>query len=323
MNASYAYSLWTMESLSLDLKQLSYFISVSDARSFSRAATRLRLTQPALSRRIKELESEMGVALLERHGRGVSLTEAGHHLLERASGLLRLASSIKEEVVARASEPAGSLVVAMPAAFRSMVTSELVGHFKATHPQVKLGVLELTSAGRQEAVLTGKADMAVITSVDPEEGLVLHPLINESLFLVGARERALDTGKAVTLSYLKGLPLIQNSKPNGLRLILEKALVLQGLSADTRIEVDTLGVMIDLVAAGPYFTVLPYSAIHNEVRSGRVTAAPIKGAAITWQVVSATGRPQTAASRLFEGQLRSRSVQLVRTGTWKTGKALR
>jgi LysR family transcriptional regulator, nitrogen assimilation regulatory protein len=307
----------------LDLKQLTYFLGVCEARSFSRAAARLRLTQPALSRRMRDLETELGVELLERHGRGISLTEAGVLLRERAQGLLRLADGIRSEVAARASEPAGDLVVGLPAAFRAMLTSSLVAGFHADYPLVQLRVRELTSPARQESVLSGAADLAVVTSFEPEEGVDSRPLANESLFLVGKAEGApVSSAGTIALKQLKGLPLVLNGRPNGMRATLDRALARAGVEANTQVEVDALAVILDLVVTGPYFTVLPYSSIERDVLAGRLAAVPLQGLSLTWHVVSAKGRATSLAARLFERKLRERCRELVSTVRWKTGKLL-
>lgn len=301
---------------------MNYFLAISEARSFSRAATSLRLTQPALSRRIRELEAELGASLFERHGRGVTLTEAGTLLHERATGILRLAGAAKEEIAAHTREPSGDLAVALPAAYRVLITAKLLANYNRLYPKVRLRVLELTTVGRQEAVVAGRADLAVITSVDPDEGLVVRPLVNEALFIVGAPERGLRASRSECLKDIAKLPLVQNTRPNGMRLILEKAISRAGFENHTVMEVDAIGMMIDLAAAGPYCAVAPFSAIQNHVEAQRVSAAPIAGLAITWQVVAASDRPISVAARAFEEMLVFECRTAIHLGKWKTGKLI-
>lgn len=271
---------------------------------------------------MKELEAELGASLFERHGRGISLTDAGALLQERATGILRLAGAVKEEIAASASEPAGDLVVALPAAFRLLITSRLLAEYNRLHPKVRLRVLELTTVGRQEAVLAGRADIAVTTTVDPEEGLVLKPLVNEALCIVGPPDRMFRASRAESLQDIAALPLVQNCRPNAMRLIVDKAMSRAGLESQTAMEVDALSVMIDLAAAGPYCAAAPYSAVQHHVEAQRVSAAPIVGLTITWQVVAASGRPMSVAARMFETMLIAQCAAAIQQRKWRTGKLI-
>lgn len=304
----------------MHLKQLAYFLAIAEARSFTHAAVRLRVTQPALSRQIKELEDELGAALFERHIHGLSLTDAGRVLHERATGILRAAAAVKDEIAATLSEPAGGLVVALPAAFRRLITSTLVCEYRRRYPKVRLCVLELTTVERQEAVMEGHADLAVTTTVDPEEGLTLRPLVNEALCIVAPPRRRFELSRTEPLESIARLSLVQNRRPNAMRLILDAALSRAGLSSHTEIEVDALDMMIELVVAGPYCIVAPYSSIHDYIETRRISAAPIAGLRVTWQIVVSSRRPISVAVRRFEEMLVSKCKALIETRKWETAQ---
>src|SRR5271154_4859722 len=98
----------------MELKQLSYFLGIADSGSFSKAAVRLSVAQPILSRQIKLLESELGVELLYRNGRGVILSEAGKLLDTYARTVMSLVDKAKSEIGALRAEPRGRVAIAMP-----------------------------------------------------------------------------------------------------------------------------------------------------------------------------------------------------------------
>lgn len=304
----------------MDLKQLTYFLAIAEAQSFTHAAVRLRITQPALSRQIKELEAELGAPLFERHIHGLSLTDAGKILCERAIGILGAAAAVKDEIAVTLTEPAGDLVVALPAAFRSLITAQLICEYRRRYPKVRMCVLELTTVERQEAVMEGHADLAVTTTMDPEEGLALRPLANEALFIVGPPARQFKVAHAESLESIARLPLVQNTRPNAMRLILETAFSRAGLSSRTAIEVDALDMMTELAVAGSYCFVAPYSSIQHHIETGKISAAPIAGLRITWQIVVSSRRPVSLAVRRFEEMLVSKCKMLIDTHKWETGQ---
>ncbi len=279
----------------MDLKQLSYFISVADAQGFARAGSKLRMSQPALSRQVRALESELGMQLFIRHGRGVTLTEAGVLLREHANGILRHVDKVKSEISERALQPSGELRVGLPAAFRDLVTPGVIGAFNERYPGVSLLVMELTSVGREEAVAAGLADLAVVTAIDSDSTLVSQPLVSESLLLVGAPSAGLSADRPVDLEELARLPLVQNTLPNGVRLVLERAMARRGLAPRTALEVDSQPVTIKPRRAG---RPLRLRALLGHPR--RSQAGPRLGGARDWAAHHLED-PQRAEPAAFAG----------------------
>ena len=109
----------------MDLVQLRYFTRIAALRSFNRAAAHLAVAQPALTRPVKLLEEELGVQLLLRHSRGVEPTEAGEILAHGAETILRLADTVKSDVVTRAMEPRGTVRIGFPPSLGLLMTGDL------------------------------------------------------------------------------------------------------------------------------------------------------------------------------------------------------
>ena len=136
----------------MDLKQLHYFVEVAQAGNVSRAATRVWISQPALSRQMQLLEQELGVQLFERKARGVMLTDAGKLLQQRAAVLLKDVALMKEEVSARSLEPIGGVGLAVPTALRSLLTARVTAGFCTAHPKAVLTVHEGMSRSARDMV---------------------------------------------------------------------------------------------------------------------------------------------------------------------------
>src|SRR5438445_12736117 len=119
----------------MDLTSLRYFSAVADAGSFSRAAALLNMTQPSLSRQIQLLEAEFGQRLMERHGRGVRLTEAGVALQTHARTIFEATEHARADMAERLRNPRGRLTVGMPPRVAHVVTPDCAERFHNASPE--------------------------------------------------------------------------------------------------------------------------------------------------------------------------------------------
>ncbi len=143
----------------MELRQLRYFVGVAEQLSFTRAAQKLRVAQPALSRQIRQLEEEVGVALFERGRQGVRLTGAGRAFLPEARSLLAQSA----EAVRTARETGrGSLNIGyIWALFHSLVPAA-VAQFRRGQPEVSVNLFDLTGTQQAEALIEGRLDAGFI-----------------------------------------------------------------------------------------------------------------------------------------------------------------
>jgi DNA-binding transcriptional LysR family regulator len=146
----------------LDLRLVRYFVAVAQAANVTRAAERLHLSQPALSASVKQLEQHLGVALLERDGRGVALTAAGELLLRRGLELLEHADAVADEVRGRDDEPAARLRLGLSPTARYGVGPALLAACAAAVPAAMLYSSEDTTGALLRDVAHGRLDLAVV-----------------------------------------------------------------------------------------------------------------------------------------------------------------
>ncbi len=301
----------------MDIKQLKYFLQVAHARSFSRAAEQIRIAQPAVSRQVSQLERELGMKLLDRSRRGVQPTEVGRRLEERAQAIIRQLDQLKAEMVAHADAPSGDAALGIPPSLRTMLTIPLAAQYHKRYPQVRLRIIEDTTIGLSQVVAAGQVDVALISTVEPQSILSRLSLLSESMCLIAPRERGLDLRKPVSITELSGLPLIQTPYPNSLRVLVERAMAKKKIAPDVRVEANTL-LMIDLVRGGLGYTILPYCAVHEHLRAGSISAAPIAGLRISWILAHSKERPLTTASQKLIAHLREQAKDLIARKVWKT-----
>ena len=166
----------------MDLKQLEYFVVVVEKGSFSRAAAALNLAQPSISRQVALLEQELGQRLLERTGRGVTPTQAGHALQAHARVMLNAAAQALFEIKEMSDEPAGKVVVGLPNRVASGLCVPLVREFRERLPNAMLSVVEGLSLSLREGLLAGRIDVGVLFDLWDQTGLVSILVVPEFLW---------------------------------------------------------------------------------------------------------------------------------------------
>lgn len=306
----------------MNLRQLGYFLQIAELQSFTRAASVLHVAQPSLSRQMQTLEQELGVLLFVRSDKGVRLTEAGLALRERADGVLQQVRQIRDEISAQSLAPSGELSFGLPPSLFELVTVPLVSEFHRRHPQLRLSVVEGVSATLHEQVVKGKLDLAVVSDAEPLGTLHSQPLVREQLFLVGPKDAGLDAETELPVGALAERPLILTSRPNAMRLIVERALGALGPLAQPAVEANTSRLLCELVAGGLGYTVLPFSAFCEPYREGRLTVAPVAALAVTWTLISSRERGPWLAGRKLRELIGEVVQRQIAAGHWRGATAL-
>jgi len=208
----------------LDLRPLYYFVQVAEGGSFSRASSSLSISQPVLSRFIKRLEDDLQVKLLHRHGRGVSLTEAGERLFEHAGPILRNLSQAQTEVIALRGAPLGNVTVALPPMLGGVVTAELVRRLRAEHPLISIGLREGFAAESLEWLASGGVDAGIVFNPPHIATLISEHVLDDKVHLVGT-PGSLDlvAGSKFSAKRLGDLPMVLPPAPHRLRALIEDA----------------------------------------------------------------------------------------------------
>lgn len=303
----------------MELRQLEYFIAIAETGSFSRAAVRLSVGQPILSRQIKALEAELGAALYHRTGRGIVLSEAGRVLEQHARGVLETAAGAKRAVAADGLEPSGKVTIGLPPSVGAVLTASLARQFRGQFPKVSLGVMEGFSGHVLEWLSTGRIDVAVLYNAPRIATLMSEPLLTDELFLLGPAGDPAHAGQGeVPAARLAQFPLILPSRPHGLRVVVDDYLHRIGVTPDVRMEIDAMPSTLNLVESGMGYTILSYSCVHPLIVSGRIRFWPIVQPTMTRSLVVATStqRPVTKAARALVGFVRRQIDVLVAQGHW-------
>lgn len=257
----------------MDLRQLRYFVATVEAGSITQAAASLRVAQPAVSARLRDLEDSLGVPLLQRSRSGVALTRHGHVLLDHARAILRQVGVAAEEVRA-AGAVSGQVVLGIPGAVTSSLVAPLLARLTAEHPALQLRVVEAMTATLLEWLHAGRLDVAVLFASQNLVGLTVTEVDEDELWLVGPPGR-FDASRPMPIASLSGIALITAGTGSTLRGILMAAARSAGVPLDVVAEVDAISEMLNLARQGLGCTVLAPVAFADALARGEVSATPL------------------------------------------------
>lgn len=302
----------------MELRQLGTFLHVAELGSVSKAAQRLRIAQPALSRQLLQLEADLKVALFTRHGRGMVLTPAGELLRARATNVLQTLEEARADLLQAAAEEGGNVVFGMPPTVGEVLAARLIERFMAHHPAIALRFVTASTGYLLEWLQSGQVDIAIVHAPEDASKLKLTALLEEELLFVSAANRPAAAGHSVTLAAVARHRLVMTGAQHGLRILAEREARRLGLRLDVAVEVDSLAVLKTLVLRRVGATILPFAAIHQDVAAGLLHAVPITEPRLARTLVMAQPLQAKASLpvRRFAQVLESEVAAMVQTQAW-------
>lgn len=269
----------------MDLKQLEYFVEVVARGSFSKAAVSLNLAQPSLSRQIALLETELGHRLLERTGRGVSVTEAGIVLLSHAKVMLSAAEDAKFQIKEMRNDPTGKVVVGLPHRVAMSLCVPLIKRFRAQLPNALITVVEGLSLSLRDGLINGRIDIGLLFDPAPTPLLHYESLMRERLMLVAPESFKLP--KQISLQMLKEFPMVLPSSPNPIRNLVDAVLLPRKINLNIVAEVGAVHSALALVETSMACSILPESALNLRTNNLKISFSPIGPPAMWNQLILA------------------------------------
>jgi len=198
----------------MELRHLRYFIGVAEEENVSRAALKLHVSQPALSRQIRDLEDELGFLLLERSAKSVHLTEAGRAFLIEARAVLQRAEDAVKAARAIATGESGELHVGYAPSITARILPQILRAFQAELPKVRVRLHDFSTEEMLAGLREGRLQIAFVVRLTPAllRGLRFAELSRDSICLAVAPEHPLAGRRAVTLVEIAREPLITYSR---------------------------------------------------------------------------------------------------------------
>jgi LysR family nitrogen assimilation transcriptional regulator len=297
------------------LKQIRFFVAAVDWGSLSRAASLLNVAQTAFSHQIAQLEAGLETQLLTRTARGVHTTEAGDRFYRHARTILRQMEAAVTDATGKATIT-GSVAIGLPTSVATTLALPLLAAILKRHPGIRPEFFESLSGYLHELTARHRLDLTFLFRDTAAPGLIIEPLLYESLFLV-AKAGSIGA-QSISMQEASRLPLVLPSPTHTLRSLVDESFARIGLPLDVIADIDSLPTMRKAAAAGLAATILPMSALTGVSELGQLTAVKLTDPGIVRAVslCRASDHPVTGPSIATAELIRDEVRRLVREGVW-------
>jgi DNA-binding transcriptional LysR family regulator len=289
--------------LQFDFRDLEQFIAVAETGSIARAAERCHTVASAVSKRLSDLETSFGTALLVRGAKGVELTPAGHAFLARARGLLHQAQQLDDELRRHASGARGHVrVFANISAIVEFLPAALAS-FLESHPDISIHLEEHVSTSVASGVADNLADFGILGNVAAIDGLTLTPFRSDELVVVLKPDHPLSDNESLSFEDIVQLPLVGLHDNSSLHHLLSRGAADAGRPLNIRIRVTSFDAVCAMVAAGLGISVIPRAAAAPYTGQSRLRAVTLRESWAKRQLLICTRAQQplpSAAQRLLD-----------------------
>lgn len=251
----------------MDLRQILYFLRAYEERSFTRAAAKANVVQPALSMQIGRLEAELSTALFVRTKRGLEPTAAGHRLYERCIPIARGVAAAKQDILdfAAGSKILQSFRVGMPPAIARGSAGTFLADFLNANPNIAVSVTEAYSADLTGLVRDGELDIALGAIPPANSGLAAWPAFKDSLVLVTGKPINGPSFTPSKLSKIKNLKLIVPAKSHLLNTLTLDFIAATGIQPARVLEVQGYVSTFELARSSDWAGIFPATSMVEEM----------------------------------------------------------
>lgn len=289
--------------MAINLRHLRVFAAVVDEGGFTRAAASLRLTQPAISKSINELERQLHLRLLDRDGRTLALTAAGRALHARARELFGVEKLAEQELRELRGLKRGALRIAATPTLANYMLADALGRFRRRHPRVPVRVVTGRESEIARALLESRVDLAFVEhrASDPRlEARVLH---SEDVVVVAEPHHALAGGQTVDVAALADDTFLVGGPRSSSRVLAARALAAYGIRLRNALQVGGTEAIKRAAAAGLGLAVLPRAVAADYLVLGRIAELAVRGMEVRHEMLELRVHhrvPSGAARELLE-----------------------
>ena len=290
--------------MSLNLHHLRLFTAVVQHGGFTKAAAKLNLSQPAISKSLNELERQLGLELIERTGRTVRLTDAGQTLYARASELFGVERAAEQELRELRGLKRGTLRIAASTTIATYMLPPYLGRFHMRHPRVRIQTTSANTRKVLRMLLEFRVDVALVEGPVSDPRVVVEPWKDDELIVIAPPSHRFRN-ESITVPMLANEPFLVREPGSGTRVVTEHALAAHGVRLTNTMRVGGTEAIKQAVAAGLGLAIVSRAAAADQLTLGRITVLQIEGLTIrrTLAQIKLQGRAATASARELESLL--------------------
>ena len=290
----------------MELHQLQGFYEVAREGSFTRAADKLYLTQPAISLQLKGLEEELGETLFERRRRNARLTPAGEILFRRAKAVFDELAAARDEIGGLRQVLRGRLVIGTSDTNCSYVLPPVLRGFRDRYPEVEIDIRNKMSSEVGRMVLGDEVDLGLATLPVRHRSLVNEVLFARRDVLICRPDHELAGKRSTTLKRVAAQPLLALEQGSTTRKLMDEMFLRAGLDAEVAMNLGSIEVLKRFVEIGLGLALVPEVAVGAETAAGRLAAVPVAGLpARDIGLVEHKGRRRSPAAAAFVEMLQA------------------
>ncbi|TGE32890.1 LysR family transcriptional regulator [Desulfosporosinus sp. Sb-LF] len=284
----------------MEIRHLEYFVEVARQKSFSKAATISHVSQSAVSKMIKDLETELGTPLFNRTSKYVQLTDTGIIFLDQAQQLVVMFHNLTPEFENRIKMEKGKISIGLLPITSTTIFAELLGEFKKRYPQIEISLLEYGSKKVASAIQDGTLDAGVICIVPDNHYYDSLSFAKDPLFVIVSSQNPISQLPSIELASLSNESFVLYSNDFSLHDEIINQCRNVGFSPNVIFETSQLELMTQMVAANLGIAFLP-SAVCKELDSNRIVSVPLMEPQIihNMSIVWKRGRSMSHAARLW------------------------
>lgn len=271
----------------MDIQHIKYFLEVAKYKSFSRAAEHLFVTQPILTRCIKNLEKELGLPLIIRSTKSFALTDAGEALFTYGSQLVEQYEDIYRHLQDIKESKVGELHISSPGVLLDMYFPKLVTEYRRNYPGIRISISERGSRLIAQDVLEGKADIGlVMLPLEDSYNLNIFPIIRDEVCVLVRKDHEFAQREYVHITQLQGLEIITYNKNNTLYNTFVRMCQEQGFVPDISYQSMMPNFILDVIGYGNCVGIMPGPML-TQFQTEELVSVPIRPH-FSWEIAMIT-----------------------------------
>jgi DNA-binding transcriptional LysR family regulator len=291
--------------MALNLHHLRLFAAVVDHGGFTKAATALNVSQPAISKSIKELETDLGLSLLDRSGRGSRLTAAGETLYGRARELFGVERAAERELRELRGLKRGRLRIAASTTIATYLLPPVLGRFHLRHPRVLIQTSSANTRAVLRLLIEARVDLALVEGPVSDPRVTVQPWREDELVVIAPPDHRLFGQRDVTVDDIAREQFLVREPGSGTREVSEAALARHGVRLERTMRVGGTEAIKQAVASGLGLAIVSRAAASDQLSLGRIAVLEVENLTIrrTLTRLELRDRAKTVAAREMEGLL--------------------
>jgi LysR family transcriptional regulator, cyn operon transcriptional activator len=299
----------------MELRHLRYFLAVAEQNHFTRAATKLHVTQPTLSHQIRQLEGQINLPLFDRVGRRVKLTAAGELLLPHARRAIRALEEAQTALGELHGLHRGEIKVGIVQTVNACVIPEIVGRFSVAHPGIRVTCSELSVDEIEVGIQSGRLDLGISFLPASRKGMDGDKLFTEELIAVAPSNHPIAKMDSIRVRDVAKYPMVLLSGKYCTRQLIDRAFVEAAVTPEIQVEMNSVESILATVRSARLVTLLPSLAMCQTKRGLKAIAlkepTPRRTVGLLWLQGAHRRLAAEAFAKVTQEALMARKAELL------------